>query len=921
MRKEVPPHLWTAVEVFLSSGHAEAGVLLRDELRRAALTSNITSQEIPPRMFSEALFRYYEGTISVSSLLLISILNRMFCLLYIPEALARPINDRRPSDDFSELLRFYLQCLRTPHLPGTVLTQLYFCIASLLLLQPNGNVIEGLLSVFGGTVPTEITDIRVFMRLFSTLMSVLSDRRVLMGPIRRSTQRLCVQNSMHLILTSMPIEDLTAQATMISQGVSFLTECTVNDAQDMAPLFWSQLPSSLFWKYAVHQLQNGTASEAILESITTILRSLTMLDTTAVTLIQSVLTAIHSDGTRAPLSHICSVITSILESSVEAVVVQFGPEHTLYQALALSAQMLRSVLTDPASVEGMMNTISSQSLETLLVVCEGLSVLAQVLTPVSIPVMDETDDPEDYAMVVDDIHKTNTCKLEALRQLREFMESCQIALLTWLGRLSASDTADIAMYLSANDGDEFAVRHDELPIALFTTYERLCRLLLPARHSRVEAIAAEGYIIAAVWDADLSYQAIVAQQTLLHCKEEKEQQQEEVLRRLVQNAPLFPLVSRRYKDHWSTEQISNIVFSLIELLREAVMSLNNILVAADISKALRQLGIPPLQNVMESLWNGVLLSCGEDKTPRWELASHLSFLMQESHMELTCGCFDVEGLDDHTRVELNSCIVRSLQDVWGVMQVLQGVESDAVQSHRAAERIAAWVQTSMNINTPEWKIYEQMVREWSGMNPLHFRVVWRLVRPLDLLVASEILATALEAFVTQIEKNGDFEWKSEKDCFSHYVLNTLAQSPNASRLQRVLISLLRSFTCAEEKSRGFRLSAVVRAGLALLQGRCCCPSLILEVFCEAVKEYASLHQTVSSLTLGNERENKDDNKEEGEEEEGEGKPMWLLLLSELAMLGEVARMVVELPQEAPPWLYAVRNAVDEFEVQRILKEV
>ncbi|KAH9601106.1 hypothetical protein LSM04_000805 [Trypanosoma melophagium] len=878
MQGPVSQHVWTAVEAFLTTGNTEAGVLLRDELRQAAFTSNITSQEIPPRMLAEAFVKYFAGSMSASSLLLVAILNRMFCLQYIPEALSRPINDRRPSD-LSDV-----------------------------------NVIEGLLNVFGSTVPTEISEVRLFMKLFSAVMSVLSDRRVSIGPIRRSTQRLCVQNSMSLVLTSMPIEDLSIQAIIITQGVTFLTECTVNDAQDIAPLFWSQLPSSLFWKSAIEQLQGGTASESVLEAITTILRSLTILDTTAVTLLQSALAAVHSEGTQAPLSHICCVIASVLESSVETVVVQLGPENELYQALALSAQVLRSVLAEPTSTEVIMqlsaSLSSSQSLETLLVVCEGLSVLAQALTPLSVPVMDETDDPEDFAMIVEDIRKTNECKLEALNRLREFVESCQMALLAWLGRLSASDIADIAMYLSENDGDEFAVRHDEFSITLFVTYERLCRLLLPVRHLGVQTVTREGYLIAAVWDADLSYQALVAQHGKLHHQEEQglQQQQlgEEALRVLVKNAPLFPVVSRRYKDQWRADQISNIVSVLIELLRESVMSFNNVVVAAAISKALRQLGISPLHYVMESLWNGVLLPCGEDKTPRWELASHLALLMNQSNMELSCGCFDAEGLDDLTRVELNSCIVRSLQDVWCVLHVLQRIEYDAVQCYRAAERIAAWVQRTIHAGAPEWKIYEGMVREWSAVNPLHFCVLWRLVRPMELLVASEILISALETFMTQIEKNGDFEWRSEKDCFSLYVLNTLSQSPNAPRLQRVLISLLQFFTCAGEKNRLFRLSAVIHGGYALLQGRCCCPSLILEVFCAAVREYSGLHQAMASLTLSNEKD----------EEEA----LMLSLLSELAKLGEVARMVVELPHDAPRWLYAVRNAVDEFEVQRILKE-
>ncbi|KEG15421.1 hypothetical protein DQ04_00081200 [Trypanosoma grayi] len=883
--------MWAAVQAFLEFGSSDAGAFLREHSRQAARTANITRQSYPPLMLEDALAKFYAGGVAAPPLLLVAILNRMFCMEAIPAAVARPVNDTRPVD-FSDLLRFYLDCLREPKLPGPVAAQLYLCASSLMLLQPGVNVVDALLCGFGGVVPSTTRDTRCFMKLLSGVMGVLSDRRVMIGPVRRSSQRLCVQSNMHLVLSCRPVEeeaDLSEVAAVVAQGVTFLTECTVRDAQETAPLFWSQLPLSPFWRAALQRLQQGSASETVVEAVCAVLRSITVLDTGAVTLLLAALTAVLGDDARPAMPHVCRVITSALESAVETVVVQLGPEHTLYQAMASGAQALQHVLATPALMAAS---------ETGLVVCEGLCVLAQVLTPVALPEMDTTDDPDDYAMVVDDIKRGNRLKEEALMRLRGFVEGCQAALLAWVCRLSASDVRDVALYARQNDGDVFAARYDELPVALFMTYERLCTLLHPAQHAEVRALALQGYVTVSAWDAGLSCQALLAGGAVLLQQ---------------QHAPFVPLITSRFKTKWGPEQTSRVVSALAVLLGDAVMRSKSATSAASISEALCEMCAPAVPSMVEALWQGVHLTCDGDKTPRGVLASHLASLLEKGECSLPHGCLDNSQLDDHTLAELRSSILRSLQDVWRVMESLHRMEPDVSQSRRAAERIAVWAQRAAETGSLDLEQYDNAVRQWCKASPLHLCVTWRLVRALELTkrtAVAEILVDALELFVARVEEASEMSWGNGDDCFSPYVFDTISQSPHAPRLKCALSHLMMSSMHVSDNDRFLRLRVVVRGGNSLLHGRHCSPTLIVELFCDAAREYIGIQQGLSRATaFSAEEEAMEGGKGHGVQE----------LLADLARLGRVVRLVPQLPVGAPAWLHAVGSAVDEFEIQRILK--
>ncbi|EKF30223.1 hypothetical protein MOQ_005973 [Trypanosoma cruzi marinkellei] len=895
MEEGVPPNVWIALQAFVDDGSVEAGALLREFLRRAASTANITRRSLPPLFFREAVTKFYEGTLSASSLLLVAILNRLFCMQFIPDAVARPVNDERPSD-LADLLQFYVDSLGAANLPASVMEQTYLCVSSLLLLQSDVGVVEALLAVFGGAVPETARDTRSLMKLLSGIMSVLSDHRVSIGPVRRSTQRMRIQNNMHLVLTSIVEEDVSAQASIITQGVSFLMEGSVHEPQEIAPLFWAQLPSSTFWRQALERLHQGTANEDIVGAVCAVLRAITVLDASAVSLLLSALEVVLDGRTHAPLLHVCRIITSCLESSVEEVVVRFGTEHVLYQALASGAQTLKRVLEQSEAVV-------ASSLEVGLALCEGLSVLSQVLMLLPVPEMDSTDDPDDYAMFVEEIQRKNAQKEEAFGRLEGFLKSCLASLLVWLRRLTAHDVRSIAAYINQNDNDEMAVWHDELSVALFTTYERLCALLSPSHDKEIRALAAVGCLTVAAWDAELSYIALVPYGDTAVEQQQQQQQQHE-------HAPLMPVVVSRHRRKWRPEQRECVVSSLMALLRVAVMISGDVAAAAAIGESLRELNAPFLPCIAECLWQGLYLPCGNDKTPRCVLASYLSTILEQGDISLPTGALENSQMDDYSLAELRSCVLRSLQDVLCVMDLLQRMEPEIVQSHRVADRITKWVQNAVATGLLGIELYARALQQWYIVNPLHFYITWRLMRPLESASAAELLADALERFLSCKNESGDMNWSIESDCFSPYVLDTIAQSPYAPRLYHVLYFLISSNTYVGDDSAHFRLRAVVRGGNALLQSQYCSPTLTFELFYAASKEYVKLRHGLSAASSCLRTDDDDDDDDDGD------------LLRGIAMLGKVVQMDgVRIPANAPAWLHAVRNAVDEFDIQGVLKAI
>ncbi|CBH08831.1 hypothetical protein, conserved [Trypanosoma brucei gambiense DAL972] len=903
--------IWTAIDAFVACGSSEAGVFLRNVLREAARSSVITTTSPPLSMLADACARFNTNGIPLSTLLLVAILNRIFCMQDVAAALALPVNGGRSSIS-NDLLPFYKSYLDASiGLPESVKSQLYLCVSSLLVLQVSGmDVVEALLSQFGGTVPADEEGFRCFIKIFSGCMMVISDRRIPMGPVQRSKQRLRLQRNIHLLLMCAPssTEELKCLCVTVSQAVTFLSECTLQDPQDTSPLFWKHLPTSSFWEAVIHHLRHGISGEEIISAACTVIRAVSHVDDSTFPLLMSALLAVSgTEGVTVPVLYTCRVIAAAMESSVETVVLNFDPDHALYRQLAHGAHVLEGILEQQVTLlANRVSAVATETEEIVLVVCEGLQVISQVLAPLPIPEMDPTDDPSDYDMIVEDIRYSNERKEHALHVLRDFFERCHASLLRWMKHVDDRDVCDIVDNLLSSDVDDFFVQYDELPIALFATYERLCSLLWrqPSSHcvpqcAELTVLASGGFLATSAWDVSLTYQSLVFSGSDSASKQQ----------RLLRSSLLVPVVVRRHKDKWSAGETASVICSLVELLQWAVMCKIDVKCVASISEGLRNLQTSAEPTLMESLWLGLHLDCGEDKTARWSLASHLGSFLSPGLLPALL------PFDDCTQLILISHSVGSVGDVWRAMGVLQRVEPDVAYAYMSADRIVSWLHNYISqgsVTTPQDRQvvaqYTETLGQWCAANPSHFRVAWRLSKPLGPEAAAEILADSLEMYFIRVIKDNSMSWLDEGDYFSPYVLDTLAQSGHAPRLLRVLKYVIRiPATCIGASDAPYRLQAVVRGGNTLLKGGRCTNESLLELFYEATVEYRRLIQSlVADVTYDlDEGDKREDNHE------------WLL--AELSKLGRVAQLVFSLPEGVPQWLHEVRCAVDEFDVRRVLK--
>ncbi|KAG8347941.1 hypothetical protein TRVL_01238 [Trypanosoma vivax] len=894
----------------MASGDVEAGAFLRELARAAACSPSVTPLSSPALILTHAICSFIQGKMTAGSLLLVSILNRVFCLQDVPTALARPINADRPTD-LSELLHFYVGCLNTSQaLPDAVQTQLTLCVSSLLLLQIDKmNVIDTLLILFDGTVPVSGPSAHFFLKFFAGLMTVLGDRRVLLGPVRRSSQRLCVQKNVHLIL-NVQIEAGTfdVHAATVIQAISFLSDCTMQSPQEVDPHFWTQLPASSLWETAMQQLKSGAPTEVALEVVCSALRAITQIDTFSQLLLTSAFSTVLEREPASPLEAVCMcrVITSAMESCIATVVLELTPEHELYQKFAYGARVLLDVLG-----QGIQKPWVSGTEELALVVCEGIHVLTQVLTPTVVPPMEDTDCPEDYAIVVDDIHRENQRKCESLTMLLEFIHGCRTTLLVLLERFSTYDLKCVADYLNKNEIDEFAVRFDELPVSLFVAYERLCKLLFPitqcgTQHSEIERLFSKANIVLTAWNAELAYRTLTL---------DLDYSAPHALERM-SDALLVPAVVRRFQCHWSNDERAHLVSTLTEQLRNFTTVSINLESAVAVSEGLRLLGAPAEPRLVEALWYGVQINCGEARTLRWSLAAHLRTLLPPG--SLPCDIL----VDDCTLALLLSTTLSTMHDVWRVIDALQRMEPDSEYSSQSAENVASWVRLYVEqalsanamakplTNDPsihELEHYSCAVRRWCNANPLHYRVTWRLAKALNCADAADVLAEGLEVFILETVQKYQMEWCNEKEYFSVFVLETLASSQHASRLLEILLYIIHiPSTCFTNIDLTYRLRAVLRGGNALLQKSCVIDNgRLMKLFCLSVHEYQLLQQNLVSALV------------EAEVSDNE----WLSqeLLEELTRFSQVTLRATHFPKEVPEWLLTIRNAVDEYEIKNLLK--
>lgn len=472
---------------------------------------------------------------SAAASLYVAVLNRHFCLRVVLDHLAQSL-DRRPTG-LAELQALYVTAARmTAH--EAVRKQLTQCVACLLIVSED-HLAErlgtwargggGESSSGSSSSSSAEEEARMALHVFMAAVDLLVDRRVPLGSIRRATQRRQLQEHLSMVLYT-PLgssADMPLLLRVTDTAVRFLLEAMYGEPQEVAETFWAALPTSAVWRYSVACLSHLSTPcpEAVLDFVCHALRCLTLIDTAAETLLLESLSAVLqpvASPESVDWAAVSRVIAAALEASTEAIITEQAPDTPLFRLFSSAAERLVQVLQTPAAPSS-----------AVCHVCEGVSALTQVLQPAPIPEMEPTDDPEDYQEIVDCMNAANATKHAALAQLRAFLLTCEMLLAARLAQsgFARAEWSAIAAYVSQRlrdrETEDFQIVHEELELALYTTYERLSRLLGALSTETLQSIAegAAQQLLLATVSADLTLEwlqsvepaALLQQAVLLPC--------------------------------------------------------------------------------------------------------------------------------------------------------------------------------------------------------------------------------------------------------------------------------------------------------------------------------------------------------------------------------------------------------------------
>ncbi|CCW67230.1 unnamed protein product [Phytomonas sp. Hart1] len=964
---------WEAIQRFVHDGNVSANLSLyqqlQDSLGGETWIPKPMMHTLAPRLLQYSLENYKNGSVVGSSILsFVSILNRMVCLKLLPAALARPL-DRRPTG-LRELAEFYQDilllssssgCNSSSPLLALTRRQLIACWGCLLVLLED-NIADTLRALFMSVLSSNSTTLSTLEDVFQVFLSVidiLSDDRVPIGPIRRATQRKHFQNQLDMLLFPIPTvsENLAClQAEAVAKGIEFLTLGTVADPQKLATDFWHQLPSSSLWHWALCHLNApnerlATTSQKVLCGA---LRSLNIVNPTAEQLIFSALTTVLSDTNTIDVVASCRIITSSMESTTEHILLHCKPNSSIFSLLSSVAEYLLGALSASSNVEE----------EAVKVVCEGVSALVQGLTPAPLPAAEPTDDPEDFIELIESINRENEQKKATAEILQGYFCRCQRELGVRLVAMTSSpitlrrdkeeeeereeNRAAITSYALEHIKDEkegvedFQVAFDNAAVSIFTAYERLCSLLgsLPLEITAERQITPALAVVAA--SALASIRVISAVETPV----------------LLEQATLLPLLSARYAKSgrigmWSEEEIHFFIQRLVDLLEVATEA--DLTRLPSILSTLADTLVDPLQpkfsdmmrtssfleesipRIIEVLWR-CLITVGSVLPLRLCIARCLAQLVEEklTHPVFSDMVRGVCELDPCTQVEiLAACLPDSNDSFRYLLRLVESISPiEETLLDRASSRITKSVVSLLVESGGMFESeYQDMIWSWYLQNGHHLRFIFHLSKPLSLPIRCTFRVEALRFYLDRF--GGPDNISTEDLCcvLEREMCKELAESANRASVEimiSLIVCLLYPNTLFSLPNGLQRLHALLRCLRALFERQFSSANLnpinveqpFLELLCSAVarlKEVRTLHLTTElSSSSGFMTElNKEDagrlSTEENETMES--------ILEDISVLGRCVSAENGAPCIAgcPMWILLLSQAVDDRDRRECIK--
>lgn len=867
-----------------------------------------------------------------AALTFIALLNRVFCTTVLLRRLAQPL-DRRPVG-LAELQSFYSASLSQCSLNSGAARQLLQCIACLMVVSVN-NIADSLEELLHQDSTKQQSQLG--LRLTISAMDLLLDHRIPIGSICRATQRHKLQSRIDLVLraplTSEADTPLLIQATL--KAVEFLLEAMTEEPQEVAADFWAALPSSTVWRCCLNQLE-AAASMPYLEDVTSlvcrVLRCLTIIDDAAEQLICQSLSTVLRQPSPALLSvEVRSeILSAALEGVTEEVILKEDPQSNLFQLVSAAAQQLVALLQAPdAPLPAVRN------------VCEGVSALSQVLQQDPIPTMEPTDDPEDFECVVALMVETNRGKSAALSRLGSFLVECRLSLAARLAQSGFTNEQweSIASYVRtqlAQQEVDYQIKFDEVELALFTTYERLCRLLGP--------LTAEEVALAA---PDVAQRLIVV---LCDSQQSVEWIQSASLAPLLSQSALLPILVARFSTMrsntvaWPSAILLSVSDAFSRALAEVPLASTNSLdslgvshleaAMADAVQRLHQMeAVDPhqLQQLCEPLASSIWhrLQGGSGGTGGGPLAAEqrrsavrLGTLLGAGLVRLTEGhIVEIHQLDRPTQAILFSfaSLVSRLEELAhvlvGISELLAEEEEDAV--HSIVEILQ--VQASQHCASGQWdaSAFLSCIMVWHEQHPDCIQPFLRLCTAVPLPFQSTALMSGLTRYFA-ISGSSPISTRELCSLLQRDVVQSISHdSTAAAHLTSLLQWLLQpdpSFSAADGCRRVWRLAT---CGCLLWKGRQVKPELMMECLVAAVERW---RESASAAVFGQPEDLQDLEPHSGEGDSTDDADVPRLVLEELASWGECTCHVAAVPVNSPAWLSCMCQSTDDFERLEVLKK-
>jgi hypothetical protein len=907
--------------------------------------------------------------------LYVAVLNRHFCLRVVLDRLAQPV-DRRPCG-LEELQQLYYAAARqtTQEAAHKQLTQ---CLACLLIVQEDHLAERLRILICGGTndgpsdgdngrqaaaaagaSAASAEDCRLALHVFIAAVDLLVDRRVPIGPIRRATQRRQLQENLSIVLQSPTLtsaEDMPLLINVTDTAVRFLLEAMYGEPQEVAATFWAALPASPVWRYSVGYLSSVTmpCPTAVLDFVCNVLRCLTLMDAAAESLLldalPAVLRPISTPTDTVDWEAMSRVLAAALEASTEAIITEQSPDTSLFRLFSSAAERLVQVLHAPAAPASAINHV-----------CEGISALTQVLQPTPIPAMEPTDDPDDFREVVDCMTAANATKHAALEQVQPFLATCQTALASRLVQsgFTAAAWRTIAAYVTHRlmdaEVEDYHIAHEELELALYTTYERLSRLLGPLPAQALHSIAPEPgqQLVLATVTAELALQWLQAVETSA----------------LLPQAALLPCTVARYVVRPHTSRVTwpaDASLAVLDRLLQAA-SLHETTVVDDVSWCQREGGggadtkasvlavteaavkvavavqgagfdVAQLRQrcapLVSLLWQCVVNETSSSVAVKAcrTAAQQLSTLLLRGLAALPDSA--VEALrtrDPYTQTLLFAsggvtnakmdtllALTHTLNCLAQLVEEGADVDEESAEKH-VLDRLV--VRVRQHVESGEWPAEEVAAAlcTWHTRCPSLVLCFLKLAAAVSAPLQPSVMVEGLTRFFS-LPEGSDVSTASLVAMLSaEFVRPVAATAPTAAAFYPLLQWLLQPHPAFTVADGGRRVRVLATSGRLLFEaGHVALPAL-LEALLLCVTRWREF--TAATALSGPATEDASDGDDGGAADEEDDAEVERNVLEELAVWSRCAAAMPELPVGAPGWVASLQLAQDDYERIEVLKSM